>query len=146
MYQASKLGTNNQLKSIDLSCDKGVFNENIIQTIGQLFPHLEHIVIDTLSLTYIPMLATYLPHLRSLTCKIIDEEFDPPDGFEQNTWNYQCRAKTQFLFERDGYWLTIWLGSMPFDESYCKTLRKISSPFVQRSPTTNDNRKKRFKF
>jgi hypothetical protein len=133
-------------RNIFLSCNKGVFNENIIQTIGQLFPHIEHIVIDMPSLAYIPMLATYLSHLRSLTCKNIDEDFDPSDDFGQNTWNYQCRAKTKFLFERDGYWLTIWLDSMPFDESYCKALRKMSSPFVQRSRRTNDNRKKRFKF
>ncbi|CAF4004579.1 unnamed protein product [Adineta steineri] len=123
IYQTLQIETNNQLKSLVLSDVKNIFNENIIQTIGQLFPRLEHIVTDLLNLNNIPMLDIYLPHLRSLTFDISDQVFDPFYSFKNKIEDYQRRTKTKFLFQSDGNWITIWLDAAVFEQMFWEAFR-----------------------
>ncbi|CAF3415829.1 unnamed protein product [Rotaria sp. Silwood1] len=112
------LENNNYLKCLDISVDEHNFDKNDIITISQLFPYIEHLTINTIQLSNIPLIKTYLPHLRCLTFKITDFPYSSYNRDEQKVWDDQLLRKVKFLFERKVDSITIWTDDDVFKESY----------------------------
>ncbi|CAF1343089.1 unnamed protein product [Rotaria sordida] len=117
-HQKVYLGKTNYLKYLDISVDEHYFDEKDIITISQLFPYIEHLTINTIKLSNIPLIKTYLLHLRCLTFKCINFSFSSYDNYERKLWDDQLRRKVQFLFERKADSITIWTDQDTFEESY----------------------------
>jgi hypothetical protein len=49
------------LKRLDISGDRHTFTEEDVSTFARLFPHVEHLEINTISLYNLPLLNVYLP-------------------------------------------------------------------------------------
>ncbi|CAF2593568.1 unnamed protein product [Rotaria sp. Silwood2] len=117
-HQNVYLGKDNYLKYLDISVDEHNFDKKDIIIISQLFPYIEHLAINMIKLSNIPLIKTYLPYLRCLTFKIIDSPFSSYNDNEQKLWNDQLRRKFKFLFERQADSITIWIDQDAFEESY----------------------------
>jgi hypothetical protein len=107
------------LKFVDISAEEHSFDETCILTIGNMFPHLEHLVINTQDLRNVPILQTYLPHLRSLTFASIEpNDLSYYNDYEQKMFDENLRQNAQFLFQRRGNWITVWTDQATFQDSY----------------------------
>ncbi len=111
------LEKSNQLKSLDISVNDHSFSENDILTISKLFPKLERLAINTRELSNVPFLNTHLPHLRTLTFRIMNDEFSLNHN-EQKILNNLLRQQVKFLFRVYKKWLTIWIDETVFKDTY----------------------------
>ena len=104
---------------LDISCDQHSFNEKDISIISRTFPQLEHLIIRTEDLQYIPLLQTYLPHLHSLTFHSVQiSSANWLGDYEGNLSDHSLRQRTRFLFRRNGDWITIWIDQAALADSY----------------------------
>ena len=117
-WQISQCRKDGRLKCLDLSERRHRFNKEDIIVIEQLFPSIEHLVINTENLNNVPLLKVYMSHLRSLTFKIIHPHFHALDDYQQKLWDYRLRERTQFFFQREANWVTIWIDSAALEESF----------------------------
>jgi len=115
-------GNDNCLKYLDISVDNHSFHKTDIIIISQLFPNIEHLAISTTDLSNIPLLKNYLPHLCSLTFKIMDHQFSSYNNRNQKEWDYQLREQVKFLFQRTDEWTTVWIDQAALDEPYWQKL------------------------
>lgn len=107
------------VRDLDISSAQHSFNEKDISMISRTFPHLEHLIIRTDDLQYIPLLHTYLPHLHSLTFfSAPTTSFGPFDQYEEDLSYDSLRHRTRFLFRRKGNWITIWIDQAALADSY----------------------------
>jgi hypothetical protein len=117
----------NNLKFVDISGDEHRFMEKYIVTIGNMFPHLEHIAINTEDLRNVPILQTYLPCLRSLTFRIIEpHNLSLYNDYAQKVVEENLRENTQFLFQRRGNWITVWIDEAALQDPYWQTINANS--------------------
>jgi hypothetical protein len=131
IYQHVYLRTENCIKYLDVSLTQSDFDETEILTIAKLFPKIEHLAINTENLGNVPKLKIYLPHLRSLAFKITDSEFLYIDSaYEKQMWEQNLRQKTNFLFQREEDWITVWIDQDVFEERYWKTFGTDSSQWM----------------
>jgi hypothetical protein len=142
------VGKNNCLKRLDISIPEHMFKEEDIIVIAKLFPYVEHIQINTSDLYNVPLLKTYLPHLRSLTFDISNDRpsyFD--DDVDREIWVYELRQKTKFFFQNKGPMITVWIDQAVYEEPYWQTFAAKSSQSIATSITTNasNNEKKKKK-
>ncbi len=90
-----------------------------------MFPHLEHLAINTQDLRNVPLLQTYLPRLRSLTFASIEpNNLSYDNDYQQKMADENLRQKTQFLFQRGGNWITVWIDQAALQDSYWKNTRR----------------------
>ncbi|CAF1490937.1 unnamed protein product [Adineta steineri] len=118
-YKNVYLENNHCMKYLDISVNKHNFNEEDIMMIAQLFPRIEHLIINTNMLENVPLLENYIPHLCSLTSNIIDESFRRYKSYERRLWVDNLRQKFQVSFEfaiDNG--MTIWIDQAALNESY----------------------------
>lgn len=118
------------LKRLDIFISKHVFNEEDIIVIAKLFPYLEHIKINTLYLYNVPLLKTYLPHLRSLTYGI------SINYLISDKWAHELREKTKFLFQFNRDSISVWIDQAVYEEPYWQTFAVEASQSIARSITT----------
>jgi hypothetical protein len=107
------LEKSNQLKSLDISVNDHSFSENDILNISKLFPKLERLAINTRELSNVPLLNTHLPHLRTLTLRIMNDKFSL-NRDEQKIWDNLLRQQVKLLFQLHEKWLTIWIDEAVF--------------------------------
>jgi hypothetical protein len=131
------------LKRLDISGDRHTFTEEDVSTFARLFPHVEHLEINTISLYKLPLLNVYLPHLRSLTFKIIDNLCAQSNDNEEQRWENEIRQSTQFLFKRTSDWITIWIDQNTFNETYWQTFQQQVQS--DESPNDSENLRKKHK-
>ncbi|CAF4439641.1 unnamed protein product [Adineta steineri] len=107
------------MKYLDISVSKHNFNEEDIMMISQLFPRIEHLIINTNMLANVSLIENYIPHLCSLTSNIIDESFRRYKSYERKLWVDNLRQKFQvsFQFAIDNG-MTIWIDQAALNESY----------------------------
>ena len=105
------------VKTLDISYDEHPFNTHAIHLIAKLFPCLEHLKINTRSIDNVPHLAEFLPHLFSLTFKVL---IDAPwhTNYGGTTSDYSLRRNAQFLFERQNDFLVIWIDLAALDDPF----------------------------
>jgi hypothetical protein len=109
----------NKLKFVDLSSDSHDFDERHIFIIANMFPNIEHLVINTRDLRNVPILQTYLPRLRSLTFVSTEQNKRSLfDDYGEEMVNENLRRKTKFLFQRKGVWVTVWIDQAALQDSY----------------------------
>jgi hypothetical protein len=126
-YQFAYFRECKNLKFVDISTDEHSFDETCIFAIGDMFPHLEHLVINTQKLRNVPILQTYLPCLRSLTFRIIElNDLSFYNGYQKKVVDEDLRRKTQFLFQCEGNWITVWIDEATLQDSYWKTIIRNS--------------------
>jgi hypothetical protein len=123
-YRNACVGNDNCLTCLDISGDRHSFDEEILVIIGKLFPKIEHLIISTQDLSNVPLLQIYLPRLRSLTFKNIDGRKPSPwDDYSEGSLDEDLRRKTQFLFQREKTWITVWIDKAALQESFWKINR-----------------------
>jgi hypothetical protein len=127
-HQSAFSENNSCLKYLDMSLAEHRFHKKDIIIISKLFPHIEHLVINTKMLWNVPLLRTYLPRLCSLTFKIIDSQFYSYNTAEKKLWDTQLRRKIKFLFQRDDDWITVWIDQNALEESYWRTCNPLLDP------------------
>jgi hypothetical protein len=88
-------------------------------------------------------MSTYLPHLRSLTFKIIDNLCAQSNDNEEQRWENEIRQSTQFLFKRTSDWITIWIDQNTFNETYWQTFQQQVQS--DESPNDSENLRKKHK-
>jgi len=109
----------NNVKFLDISANQHSFNEKHMSIIADMFPKLEHLAIDSRDLRNVPMLQTYLPRLRSLTFASIERNnFSSDNDYKQKMSDVNLRRKTQFLFQREAKWITVWIDQAALQETY----------------------------
>jgi hypothetical protein len=118
------------LKFLDISADQYSFKKKDIVMIADMFPNLEHLIINPRDLRNVPMLQTYLPRLRSLTFASIESNnFSRLNDYEEKMLDVNLQQKTQFLFQRERNWITVWIDQAALEETYWQN----TSPSSQRS-------------
>jgi hypothetical protein len=123
-YQNACVGNDNCLKCLDISGDQHSFNEEVLVIIGKLFPKIEHLIINIQDLSNVPLLQIYLPRLRSLTFKNIDGRKPSLwNGYSEGSLDEDLRRQTQFLFQREKTWITVWIDKAALQEYFWKTKR-----------------------
>ena len=144
----------NGLKWLDISSTKHTFGEEDIIFITKSFPYLEHLQINTSDLYNVPVLKTYLPHLRSLNFKALENVFRFYDDYTRKIWESELRQKTNFLFEHKDDSITVWIDQDAFEDGYWRTFipqrskakGKSSAPTASSSSaavtSSNDKKKK----
>ncbi|CAF4759028.1 unnamed protein product, partial [Rotaria socialis] len=95
-FKPSQLETNNQVRSLVLFDRIRRFHEDLIQTVGCLFPRIEHLVIALPRAVQLLVLCKYLPYLQSIT--FTTDEFH----IKYFQWSG--------VFRCDGDWKSIWLN------------------------------------
>jgi hypothetical protein len=109
----------NKLKFVDLSSDSHDFDRKHILIIANMFPNIEHLVINTRDLRNVPILQTYLPRLRSLTFANTEQNnISFFNNYGQKMFDENLRQKTKFLFQRKGKWITVWIDQVALQDSY----------------------------
>jgi len=138
------VGKNNSLKRLDISIPEHMFKEEDIIVIAKLFPYVEHIQINTSNLYNVPLLKTYLPHLRSLT---FDTSNNRPSYFDDDVYTEILRQETKFFFQNQGPMITVWIDQAVYEEPYWQRFAVKSSQSIATSITTNasNNEKKKKK-
>jgi hypothetical protein len=111
------LEKSNQLKSLDISVNDHRFSENDILNISKLFPKLERLAINTRELSNVPLLNTHLPHLRTLTLRIMNDGFSLNHD-QQKIRDNLLRQQVKFLFHLHKKWMTIWIDEAVFKDTY----------------------------
>lgn len=115
IYQHVYSGKDNYLKQLDISMNKHNFDKKDIEIISKLFPYLEHLIINTIDLSNIPLLKIFFPYLCSLTFKIFDDQFLLNHYRKQKILDEQL---SRCLFQRNEEWITIWIDQVVLDDSY----------------------------
>jgi len=140
-YQNKCLGNDNCLTCLDISGDQHSFNKEVLVIIGKLFPKIEHLIINTRDLRNVPLLQIYLPRLRSLTFKHMDERHSfLSDDYLEGSLDEDLRRQTQFLFQRETDWFTVWIDKAALQEPYWEIIDNNSSKSLDYSIRTNVNR------
>jgi hypothetical protein len=105
---------------LDISADEHRFDTNNISVIGNMFPNLEHLTINTQDLWNVPKLQTYLPRLHSLTFLTITIAVSMflDDGYEGKLFDHTLRRKAEFLFQRERNYITVWIDRAALQDSY----------------------------
>ena len=112
---------------LDISVEQHNFSEKVISMMSKMFPHLEHLIINTEDLQNVPMLQTYLPRLHSLTYSDARLAHSYRSDYDTGMFEYNARMSTNLFFERKESWFTIWLDEAAFQESYWHTRDIIRS-------------------
>ncbi|CAF1079010.1 unnamed protein product [Rotaria sordida] len=119
--QYDLIKTKNNIKRLNISfglfSNQQIFRKKDICIIADLFPLIEHLIIDTIDFENVPFLYICLPHLHSLTFKLIDLTFPRFDSFKERQWDNRLRDMTRLTFKRTEEWLTIWIDEVAFQES-----------------------------
>jgi hypothetical protein len=118
------------LKYLDISIPHHTFEEKDLHTISVLFPGIEHLAINTINLSNVPMLLNYLPHLRSLTFRMMDAPFPLINEYEQGIVDDGLRKAANFLFQRDDDWVTVWIDQEALTDRYWQTMTSGSSRLI----------------
>jgi hypothetical protein len=116
-YRTIYFEKSNELKHLDISVDDHSFSTNDILTISQLFPKLERLAINTEESLNISLLKTSLPHLRTLTFRIIHDNFGLPRN-RVRMWNNLLRQEVKFSFRIHEKWMTVWIDEAVFEDPY----------------------------
>jgi hypothetical protein len=112
-----------KIKFVDLSTVQHSFNEEDLLIIENLFPNMEHLIINTRELQNIPLLQKYLSHLRSLTFANFKKSGRSIfDDYEQKKADEQLRRNCQFLFQLGSNWTTIWIDQAALKDSYWQNI------------------------
>jgi len=121
------LEKDNRLRYLDVSIGEHSFDIEDMNIISALFPNIEHLAINTTDLSDIPLLKIYLPHLCSLTFKIIDDQFSLYNSRKQNQYDDQLRQQFQYSFQRNEKWMTLWIDQTALENPYWQKFRPKSS-------------------
>ena len=121
------MGKHNTLKRLDISPNLHAFHEKAIIFIAKLFPHLEHLEINTPELDNVPVLKTYLPQLRSLSFKLLHEAFRDYNFYGEKMSQFKVLQETTFLFEHKEDTITVWIDWASFKDTFSRKLSVESS-------------------
>ena len=120
-YKKALINEESRLKRLDISFSRHPFKEEDIRAIAQLFPHLEHLLINTADLQNIPFLKIYFPYLNSLSYNV------QYDGGSNNYILYgRIYHSTPFALATDFFYrcqydqVTIWLDHRVYEHPYWK--------------------------
>jgi hypothetical protein len=104
---------------LDISVDQHRFDINILSIIGNLFPNVEQLTINTQELSNVPKLQDYLPRLRSLTFQVFGmTELIFIDNHEKKLLDYTVQRKAKFLFKRENNYITVWIDEGALQDPY----------------------------
>lgn len=109
----------NNLKFLDISPRLHFFNEENISIVGSMFPNIEHLMIHTQILKDVPMLPTYLSHIRSLSFinrGMVKQSVS--DQYGEQSADENLRQNDQFLFSRRLTWITVWIDEAALQDPY----------------------------
>ncbi|CAF1090532.1 unnamed protein product [Rotaria magnacalcarata] len=131
-FKPSQIEANNQVRSLVLFDRTRSFHEDLIQTVGGLFPRIEHLVIALPRAAQLPVLCKYLPYLQSIT--FTTDEFH----IKYFQWSG--------VFRCDGDWKFIWLNPSTDARKFQKLLVRVASlGSSNESSFTKIRRYKKFK-
>ncbi len=119
------------IKCLDVSTSQHRFDRNNIFVIANMFPNLEHLIINPGDLRDVPILQTYLPRLRSLTFPPGISIFS--DGYEEKLFDHNLREKSQFLFQRETNSITVWVDQAALQDSYWRKGKTTTSSSSERA-------------
>ena len=126
LYEHARIYGN--IQSLDTSADRHRFNEKDIFTISRIFPHLQHLIVYTKDLQNVPILETYLPRLRSFTFSPTElSDTDLYDVRGEESFYNSLRNKAEFLFQRNGDWITVWINQAALRDSFWRKTRKTDN-------------------
>ena len=123
VQQVVYLGIDNCLKNLDISFNRHNFDRQDIITISTLFPNIEHLAINTIGLLDMSLLMTSLPHLRSLTSKIVKFQFPTFVNDSEQLSGDQLRRYQQGIFQREHKWIIHWIDRNALRESNWQTFK-----------------------
>jgi len=130
-HQFAHLKECSGIKCLDISTSQHRFDRDNIFVIANMFPNLEHLIINTGDLRDVPILQTYLPRLRSLTFPPGISIFS--DGYEEKLFDHNLREKSQFLFQRETNSITVWIDQAALQDSYWRKGKTTTSSSSERA-------------
>ena len=105
------------VKSLDISIVEHEFNESAMRLIADRFPCLEHLKMNTRTVSYVPRLRAFLLHLFSLTLKF---EYDgsATDTYLSIQSHASIRNNADFFFQRETDFLIIWVDLAALEDRF----------------------------
>ena len=129
------------IKFLDISASSHSFDEQTIATIASIFPYIEHLTVNTQDLRNVPLLWTYLPHLRSLT--------GPSTVFDSLLWslnNFRIGKRPDFLSQPERNEITVWIDRAALEDCFWQSTdrtdglaRRINHAYWRRTTATTTN-------
>lgn len=102
----------NRIQNLGLSFNTHRFDEDNIIMIGQCFPKLEHLAINTRDFHNVPILKTHAPYLRTITFKFqrhFLRSSRSNDDYDLKVWAYKLQQNPAFSLRIFGDYITVWI-------------------------------------
>ena len=105
-----------KIRFVDFSSARHQLTDGNLESIGLVFPNVEHLIINTRDLRNIPLLPTYLPHLRSLAYRHFESNDRSSNDYRQKMQAELLRRNCQFLFQRGPDLVTVWIDQAALND------------------------------